>query len=141
MAHQEPGLTRLLTSAAFTRSRQVAVELADDAVRLRSLLLQVDTKRFGVGELEDVNGRLDVDIAYSVVEARVEELEEIPAAPPLCDLEPTTSARLRLVISALHYLVTENDAIHDKRPNGHVDDVAIVRWVTHVAGDQLPPLD
>lgn len=129
-------------SPAFSRSRLISEEMADNAELLRMLLASVDRKRFGVGQLDDSRGRLDVDIAASVVEARAEELEIGGAtAARLRELEATESARLRLVIAALHYLVMENDVIHDRRLNGHIDDVAIVRWVTKVArGDIGVPI-
>lgn len=84
-------------------------------------------------------GRIDVDIACSVVEARAEELETdgLPALPA-ADLDPAMSARLRLVIAALYYLVMENDAIPDSLPDGHVDDMAIIRWAIKIAHGGLP---
>ncbi|KNX39027.1 hypothetical protein VV01_20865 [Luteipulveratus halotolerans] len=131
-------MARLLASPAFTRARALAGPLADDSVRLRTLLEQVDRKTFGIGTIDDLHGRLDIDIACSVVEARAEELDE-GLGEGVDDLDPTTSARLRLVIAALSYLVIDHDAIPDHRPNGHIDDVAIVRWVTQVAAGHLPP--
>ena len=138
MVHDEPGVARLLASPAFTRARVAAGPLADDSLGLRSLLQQVDGKTFGAGPLDDLHGRIDIDIACSVVEARAEELDE-GLAQRVELLEPTTSARLRLVIAALTYLVIDNDVIPDHRPNGHIDDIAIVRWVTQVASGHLPP--
>ncbi|MDE9365436.1 DUF1232 domain-containing protein [Luteipulveratus sp. YIM 133132] len=138
MGRENEGVARLLTSPSFTRCRAAAGRLADDREGLRRLMDQVDGVTFGAAEpLDDRHGRVDVDIACSVVEARLEELDEGDAAP-LAELEPTASARLRLILAALLYLVLEEDAVPDHHRLGHLDDLAIVHWVTQIARGELP---
>ena len=57
-------------------------------------------------------------------------------------LGPAREARLRLVVSGLHYLVMEQDMVPDGGPHGYADDLAVMRWVTRVvAGGEGHPVD
>ena len=115
-----------------------AEAIVDDPVALQQLLHRVESHEFGIGRLSDAAGGVDVDIACAVVEAHVEELLEAHVAGVEPERSCTDEARRRLVIAALHYLVMENDVVPDSGPFGHLDDVAILRWVTRVAQGELP---
>lgn len=135
MIVHESGISRLLASSPFRRSRLVAASLVDDPEGLQCLLTGVEEHRFGTVPAGELARGVDLDIACAVVEARIEELHEgHPATTYTC----AQDARLRLVVAALHYLVTEHDVIPDSAPAGHLDDVAILRWVTRVAQGELP---
>nr|WP_279671563.1 YkvA family protein [Flexivirga meconopsidis] len=72
-----------------------------------------------------------------MVEAHLEELTE----PGITDERRAALAadpRPRVVIAALHYLVTERDAVPDWLPTGHLDDLLILQWATDVARGDLP---
>ena len=133
-----PSLGTLLLSPTFAAARRTASEAADDPEHLRVLLARVDAKTFGIGDLDAIAGRLDVDIACSIVTARVEELEQDSVPRMAADLSPTASSRLRLVIAALEYFVVEHDVVPDGRPTGHLDDLTVVRWATQLAQETLP---
>ncbi|TWP37898.1 DUF1232 domain-containing protein [Leekyejoonella antrihumi] len=136
MIVQEPGVTRLLASPAFRRSQLAAAAIAEDPRALQKLLHQVETHAFGVGRLKDTSSGVDVDIACAVVEAHIEELLEGAGSGP-ADRSCDEDAHHRLVVAALHYLVMDDDVIPDAGPLGHLDDVAILRWVTGVARANL----
>ena len=79
---------------------------------------------------------VNIDIAAAVVEAFLESGE------PYASLDATRSARLRLVIAGLQYLVMLHDAIPDDSRHGLIDDLTVVRWVARVAsGPEGHPVD
>lgn len=129
-----PTLDRLLASASFQRSRRAAARIADDASALVELLGQVAAHEFGIGQLPDISGGIDIDIACAVVEAHIDEL----ASGTADDGTAIADARCRLVIAALHYLVDTEDVIPDRLPSGHIDDVVVMRWATRVARGEVP---
>ncbi len=137
IAH-DPGIVRLLASPGFRRSRLAAAGLVDDPKALEKLMATVDAHRFSIDAVGDVTRGIDLDIACAVVEARIEELHESPAAraAPSC----VQSARLRMVVAGLHYLVTEHDGGRpsDAGPPRHtVGDAAILRWITGIAQGEI----
>ncbi|KNX37020.1 YkvA family protein [Luteipulveratus halotolerans] len=105
---------------------------------LRALLHRVDTKKFGAGDLSAHPPRVEVDMACSIVTARVEELERDPDGCRLETLSVVESSRLQVVIAALEYFALEHDVIPDSRPTGHVDDMTIVHWAIGMVQRQLP---
>lgn len=127
-----PPLDKLLTSTPFQRCRHQAARTANDPAALSRLLEKVAAHEFGIGQLPDARGGIDIDIACAVVEAHIAEL----TTGDTTDL--VTDARCRLVIAALHYLVDMDDVIPDNLPVGHFDDVAVLRWATRVARGELP---
>lgn len=127
-----PPLDKLLASAPFQRSLRVAARVADDAEALSRLLEDVAAHEFGIGQLPDARGGIDIDIACAVVEAHIAALTSGEVTGPVAD------ARCRLVIAALHYLVDTDDVIPDALPDGHVDDVVVMRWATRVARGEIP---
>jgi uncharacterized membrane protein YkvA (DUF1232 family) len=48
-------------------------------------------------------------------------------------------ARERLIIAALHYLITPVDLVPDFRPGGYIDDVLLLSWVFGAAVNELEP--
>jgi len=127
-----PPLDKLLASAPFQRSRHAAARVANDAEALSRLLEDVSAHEFGIGQLPDVGGGIDIDIACAVVEAHIDALTHDESSNPVAD------ARCRLVIAALHYLIDTDDVIPDALPDGHVDDVVIMRWAARVARGEVP---
>lgn len=109
---------------------------ARDDDQLRVLLTEVEMK---VSESEFLKAKpmaVNIDIAAAVVEAHLEGGECYES------LDAARSARLRLVIAGLQYLVMEHDAVPDGSPNGLVDDLTVVRWVARVAsGAEGHPVD
>ncbi|HET7304676.1 MAG TPA: hypothetical protein VFJ12_09030 [Segeticoccus sp.] len=128
-----PGLTRLLTSRPFARSRRAAETLVTDRQRLLQLVEQVARKDFP--HAPAVPHGPEVGPAVALVLARADAIDD-PDAPEPTALE---AAHLRLVVAALHYLVTVDDVIPDDRPGGRVDDAAILRWVFGAAAEELGP--
>ncbi|NNG38199.1 DUF1232 domain-containing protein [Flexivirga sp. ID2601S] len=131
------GLARLLASASFRRSREVAAQLAGDAAGLRQLLADVERKVFAVGSLTSSPRGVHVDIAGAMVEAHLEELTE-PGLTAERRAVLTSDPRPRVVIAALHYLVTERDVVPDWLPTGHLDDLLVLQWASDVARGDLP---
>ncbi|WP_446666126.1 DUF1232 domain-containing protein [Flexivirga sp. B27] len=123
----QPALDMLLSSASFRRCRQQAARTANDPQSLAALLDQVAAHEFGIGQLPDSGGGVDIDIACAVVDAHLADLRSGDGTGALAD------ARCRLVVAALLYLVDRDDVIPDHLPDGHVDDVVIMRWATRVA--------
>lgn len=138
MTEREPHLSALLGSSVFARSRAVAHRIVHDAPGLRGLLGQVERKEFGGRAAPDDAGQVHVDIACAVVEAHLEEMETQPFQQRDDHAQGHHLARVRLVVAALHYLVTEHDLVPDHHPAGHLDDLAVVRWATRSVLTDLP---
>ncbi|HWC24861.1 MAG TPA: DUF1232 domain-containing protein [Flexivirga sp.] len=128
----QPALDKLLTSLPFQRCRREAARAANDPAALTQLLERVAAHEFGIGQLPDARGGIDIDIACAVVDAHIDDLTSGDTTNPVAD------ARCRLVIAALLYLVDMNDVIPDNLPTGHVDDVAVMRWATRIARGEVP---
>ncbi|MDE9367796.1 DUF1232 domain-containing protein [Luteipulveratus sp. YIM 133132] len=115
----EDAVGRLLRSPAFTRSRRAALVLQDDPVALAELLDLV--------RLQQIDDGARLSDAAPLVRSAVSWLE---AAVEEGDLgRQGHLARRRLVIAALHYVVSVTDVIPDNAPGGTVDDVLVVRTV------------
>lgn len=127
-------ITALLASPAFTSSRRAVRHLADFPDRLRDLIQDVERKQFPGWDAQDPLQRVPVDIACAVLEARIEELENLP----LGGRRPAPTERLSLVVAALHYFAREDDEIPDDLITGHLDDVMLLRWAVHQAQSELP---
>lgn len=128
----QPALDKLLTSLPFQRCRHEAARTANDPTALSDLLEKVAAHEFGIGQLPDAKGGIDIEIACAVVDAHIAALTNGETT------NPVDEARCRLVVAALHYLVDMNDVIPDNLPDGHVDDVAVLRWATRVARGEVP---
>lgn len=127
---------RLLASEPFARCRRKAESIARDDNMLRVLLTEVEMKVIESEFLRAKPTAVNIDIAAAVVEAFLESGE------PYASLDAARSARLRLVIAGLEYLVMEHDVVPDAGPDGLVDDLTVVRWVARVAaGAEGHPVD
>jgi hypothetical protein len=64
-----------------------------------------------------------------------------PVRPAASDAHSAASsaARERLVVAALHYLVTPVDLVPDFRAGGYLDDVVLLSWVFGAAAQELEP--
>ena len=127
---------RLLASDPFSRCRRTADVTVASAEDLHTLLAEVELKLIESEFLRSTAMSVHIDIAAAVVEAFLEGEESLEA------LDPAREARLRLVVSGLHYLVMEQDLVPDGGPHGYADDLAVMRWVTRVvAGSEGHPVD
>lgn len=127
----------IVTSAAFRRARLQAERISTSAERLERLLDAVKTKSGEHLALRAPAARADLDHVCSVVDAhlvgsaKARRQEQEP-------LSIAASARLRLVVAALVYLVDVDDVIPDSRPDGLTDDVVLLRWAAEmVQGEQF----
>jgi hypothetical protein len=111
-----------------------AAGIVTDPVRLRRLCHDVETKDLGAGEPGLV--RPDLAAALALTSGLAEEIE---ATGSPRDNGSVQQAHLRLVVAALHYLVTEQDVIPDDHLGGLLDDRAILAWVFRAAHDELAP--
>ena len=140
-------ITRILSSPAFIRSRRAAVTISADAVLLRQLADGVEALDHRSAPLSAVADR--VAAAVGLLRARALHVEALgqddpdhARIPPGTDAAPapiTAEARERLVIAALHYLLTPVDLVPDFRAGGYIDDVLLLGWVFGAAVDQLEP--
>jgi hypothetical protein len=116
---------RLLTSMPFRRCRDEAERLETDPTAVQRLLDDVETHAFAAGTLADAGGAADL---RGICEAVREHLAAGPAKAAA-----GARARYRLMLSALLYVVADVDVIPDSWPDGHVDDLAVVRWANRLA--------
>lgn len=134
---------RVLGSQAFNRARREAADVVKSPERLRALLDEVEAMARENPSLSTGSQALDLDIVFAVVEAALDEEAEIHSVPDdsagrARPLNVTADARMRLVVAALLYLVDPDDLIPDDQPYGLVDDLAILRWASRVAREELP---
>ncbi|MBC9957870.1 hypothetical protein [Yimella sp. cx-51] len=132
----DPVTRRLLASASFTRCRAVAEVKVRQPVQLQTLLAEVELRAIECEAVRVQPLAVMIDIAAAVVEAFLESGADYDA------LDAARSARLRLVVAGLEYLVIDHDVIPDDQKHGMVDDLAVVRWVARVAsGAEGHPVD
>jgi Protein of unknown function (DUF1232) len=146
-------ITKVLRSPAFGHSRVWSGQHIDDDAALALLADRVEA-------LDHVNAPLctiadRVAAAVGLVRDRVDHLRDdakpapeslqsdAPEPSELADLVPHvtagTAARQRLLVAALHYLVTPVDLVPDFRPGGYLDDVLLLTWVFGAAAHELEP--
>jgi hypothetical protein len=116
---------RLLTSPLFRKCRDEAERLELDVPKVERLLHQVATHAFAVGTLVDSGGGPELDAVCQAIE---EHLDGGPRAATA-----SRRARFRLQIAALLYVVADHDYIPASWAQGHVDDLAVVRWANRLA--------
>jgi Protein of unknown function (DUF1232) len=143
-------VTTVLRSAAFTASRERAAVVIEDREALRALGDQVETVELDEAPLSTVADRVSAAVRF--LRARADALDTTDssttdprrshrpgrpdlATPPLAG----AAARERLVVAALHYLVTKDDLVPDFRVGGYLDDVIVLSWVFGAAADELRP--
>ena len=111
---------RLLTSPPFRRCRDEAELLEADQPAVRRLLQEAAGHAFSAGTLLEAGVGAEFARVCDAVEAH---LAKDPARAPAPE-----RARFRLLVSALLYVVNDDDVIPDHWPDGHLDDIAVVRW-------------
>jgi Protein of unknown function (DUF1232) len=138
-------VTKVLQTPAFSHSRKLAGVIIDDPNGLRELAEVVETLAYNDAPLSAVEDRvlaanrllrhradrLDASLAPRAAIAVVDDPED--ETPP----GAASLARVRLIIAALHYLVTPIDLVPDFRPGGYVDDVLLLSWVFGAAFNEL----
>lgn len=139
---EESTVTKVLRSPAFIHSRERSYEIIDDPIALRRLAEQVQRLDYSDSPLSAVEDR--VAAAFRFLYARADHLDSGPkdgsrtprgeaSSPPA----PGGGARERLVVAALHYLVTPVDLVPDMRIGGYIDDVMLLSWVFGAAVTEL----
>ncbi len=130
-------ITKVLRSASFRSSRERAHEIMDDPAALRHLAQAVRSLNYTNAPLSAIADR--VAAGYRLVVARAEALEKSENGPTAASTSPGGSARERLVVAALHYLITPVDVVPDFRVGGYLDDVLLLSWVFGAAVAELEP--
>jgi hypothetical protein len=140
-------VTKVLQTPAFDHSRKHAGVIIDDPAALRDLADVVEALAYDDAPLSAVEDR--VVAANRLLRDRADRLEASQARraditvvdDPEEEVPPGAAslARVRLIIAALHYLVTPVDLVPDFRPGGYVDDVLLLSWVFGAAVHELEP--
>jgi uncharacterized membrane protein YkvA (DUF1232 family) len=130
----EATISKVLHSAAFVHSRERALEIVNDPTALRQLAETVRCLDYTHAPLSAVADR--VAAGYRLLYARADFLEDTAAR---AEPSPGADARERLLVAALHYLITPVDLVPDFRVGGYLDDVMVLSWVFGVAVTELEP--
>lgn len=132
-------ITRILQSPAFEVSRERAALIIDDATALQTLAGQVEMLDHEDAPLSTVSDR--VTAAIRLLRTRAEALDAgaEPASVGSGTGAAGSAARERLVVAALHYLITPVDLVPDFRAGGYVDDVLLLSWAFGAAVNELEP--
>ncbi|MBA2716483.1 MAG: DUF1232 domain-containing protein [Propionibacteriales bacterium] len=141
-------VTKVLRSPAFIDSRERAAAIIDDPAALRSLADVVETMEHTDAPLSAVADRVAAAVRF--LRATADRLDIDAASPPdgrkvrsPPDAETSSaagrSARERLIVAALHYLITPVDLVPDFRVGGYIDDVLLLSWVFGAAVNELEP--
>lgn len=141
-------VTKALNSPAFINSRERAGELIADSAALRGLADRVEAMDHTNAPLCTVADR--VASAVTFLRAKADRLDA--ASSPTAESgtprsrsdavatpDAATAARERLLVAALHYLITPVDLVPDFHAGGYVDDALLLSWVFGVAHHQLEP--
>jgi hypothetical protein len=138
---QKATVTKVLASPAFLNSRDRASELIDEPAGLRRLASVVERIEAGNQALDVIRDRVDASVR--LLRGRAAWLESSAAGTDSTDVRYTPAetpgghARERLLVAALHYLVTPIDLVPDFRPGGYLDDVLLLSWVFGAAVNEL----
>lgn len=141
-------VTKVLRSPAFVESRERAGVIIADSAALRDMAEAVEMLDHADAPLSAVADR--VAAAVRLLRAKADHLDteavarsRTPQAPPT---SPTASppaasgaARERLIVAALHYLITPVDLVPDVLAGGYLDDVLLLSWVFGAAVTELEP--
>jgi hypothetical protein len=138
-------VTKVLQSPAFHHSRKRAGDIVDDPAALRELADVVETLDHENAPLSAIADRVAAAVRF--LRCRADRLAvqrdaldgrgggeaaEVPTGA-------ASVARERLIVAALHYLVTPVDLVPDFRPGGYIDDVLLLSWVFGAAAHELQP--
>ena len=132
----ESTITKVLRSASFNSSRERVHEIMDDPTALRQLAQSVRSLNYTSAPLSAIADR--VAAGYRLLLARADGLE-LSGDGGAASTSPGGSARERLIVAALHYLITPVDVVPDFRVGGYLDDVLLLSWVFGAAVAELEP--
>lgn len=127
----ESTITKVLRSASFNSSRERAHEIMDDSAALRQVAQAVRSLSYTDAPLSAIADR--VAAGYRFLLTRADALDRSEAT------SLGGSARERLIVAALHYLITPVDVVPDFRVGGYLDDVLLLSWVFGAAAAELDP--
>lgn len=136
LRNSRPTVTKVLNCEAFRVSRETASVIITDPEALRELALLVDAIDIAPTALVVLDDRLRAAVRFLRAKATNLECPEQAATDPAT---PATATRERLVVAALHYLVTPYDLVADFNPGDYVDDVLLLSWVFGAAVNELAP--
>lgn len=123
----DPAIARLLSSLAFRRSRRAAEKICLDPEAVQALVDQVRGSPHANGHVNDTVAR---------AEPLLRRVERVAAEPQTYDrMTPSEQARHRLLVAAVHYLVTPQDIIPDEQPAGTLDDLLVLTGVVNAVRD------
>jgi Protein of unknown function (DUF1232) len=141
-------VTKVLQSPAFNHSRKRAGDIIDDPAALRELADVVETLDHENAPLSAIADRVAAAVRFlrcraDLLAARGGAVEGAGTGivRPAAEI-PTGAAsvaRERLIVAALHYLITPVDLVPDFRPGGYIDDVLLLSWVFGAAAHELQP--
>ena len=142
-------ITDVLRSPSFEYSRVQARLLLDDPSALRRLADMVESIDQTNAPLAAIADHVTAAVRFlraraDVVSGQTRASDEgVPRdadvsseGPPPAALD---AARKRLVVAALHYLVTPDDLVPDFRVGGYIDDVLLLSYVFGSATEELEP--
>lgn len=132
-------ITRILKSPAFEASRQQAALSIDDATALRTLADRLGLLDYDNAPLSAVRDRVTATIRFLRTRAAALDSGAAPTSVGSAAVPADSAARERLVVAALHYLLTPVDMVPDFRPGGYVDDVLLLSWAFGAAVNELEP--
>lgn len=126
-------VTKALRSPAFLASRERAAVIIDDAAALRELAGVVESLDHTDAPLSAIADRVAAAVEFlrSRADALASGSDDQPSA--------SSAARSRLIVAALHYLITPVDLVPDFRAGGYIDDVLLLSWVFGAASNELEP--
>ena len=142
-------ITKVLHSHSFETSREQARLILEDASALRVLADRVQAIDKVDAPLSAIADRVDAAVRF--LHAHADRLAKpashaADAGSPVDAPSPEartagviSEARERLVVAAMHYLVTPIDVVPDFRAGGYIDDVMLLSWVFGAAADELEP--
>jgi uncharacterized membrane protein YkvA (DUF1232 family) len=136
LRNPRPTVTKVLDCEAFRVSRETAGVIITEPDALRELALLVEAIDIAPTALVVLADRLQASVRFLRAKAAALERPDQAAADPAT---PATATRERLVVAALHYLVTPFDLVADFNPGDYVDDVLLLSWVFGAAVNELSP--
>jgi hypothetical protein len=130
-------ITKVLRSPAFADSRDRSAVIITDPEALRALAGTVESLDHTRPPLSTVADRVGAAVRF--LRAKADRLDRGDDSLPGAEAAAAGAARERLVVAALHYLVTPVDLVPDFRVGGYLDDVLLLGWVFGAAASELEP--
>ena len=130
-------ITKVLRSPAFADSRERSATIITDPEALRALAGTVMSLDHSGPPLSTIADRVAAAVRF--LHAKADVLDRDDDSPSGAETAAAVAARERLVVAALHYLVTPVDLVPDFRVGGYLDDVLLLGWVFGAAAHELDP--